>query len=208
MYSPISYSDRELLMEGGWDLRFRTPVNEKTRITKSGIAEIKPHKADRIKEGLYQLQDYMRQARPTRETAWLITYLPDPVGTPFPKRLRIFAHQLNTTKLDALRPRDKKSLEDLVIARRELCPVALPASKYFPSITKADWFGHAVEGMVRDEFRAAYGRPGNPRYKQQEQYGRGPDILWMEVAELVHELAEQTGDAFLHELSTEMGISR
>ncbi|MEQ7739141.1 hypothetical protein, partial [Escherichia coli] len=85
-----------------------------------GIAEIKPHNLAAIRQGLYQLQWYLREsefargkpapgvskraswiigAEPERASVWLITYTPLPEGSRNPSQLRIIAHQLDRGEL-------------------------------------------------------------------------------------------------------------
>jgi len=187
------------------------------------MAEIKPHKAKAIREGLQQLRRYLKESdqqrashsklaaawlragigrrEPERTSVWLLTYLPTPENSLNPRHIRVFAHEL---KQDMLRGSARlPSLKDLTRARRELPKLQLPPKINFPGLDKAAMFGLAVEDVIRKGFGQAYGRPGDPRHRQAHGL-HGPDMLWRETASLYRELAAETGDRYWRELSEEL----
>lgn len=181
---------------------FQTPFKTQIGITEPGLAEIKPHKPAAIRKGLAQLRAYLQQRQgtvPELRSIWLITYLPWPLNTNSPAQVRIFAHKL---KIDELMKKGPISgLDALILSRRELPKVALPPSIPFPSLAKPDMFGMAVEPLVRDRFSQVYQRPQT----HQKPLGRhGPDVLWHELAYLLRELADETGDRYWGELADEL----
>lgn len=186
-------------------------------LTGPGFAEIKPHHDAAIRQGLHQLRLYLRQsesargkpfpgvskragwiigAEPQRTSIWLITYAPLPPANP--TRLRIVAHQLNRTELlkDPI-PR----LDRLLVSRHVLPLVDLPRTIPFPSPSRADMFGLAVESMVRERFGLVFRRP---TYRGRRPGVRGPDVLWRELADLYRELAAETGDTYWREVADEL----
>lgn len=202
-----------------WSPDFRNPLKPDTGIiNKPGLAEIKPHKAAAIRKGLRQLWGYIREnteknskvpTEPKRDSVWLITYLPSSAVQP--SHLRVFAHEIDKNKLmrSAVVPGTKGArpkvlipkFETLVLSRRELPQINLPKTIGFPKLDKPDFFGLAVEDLIRKAFRKAYARP----LSRKLQEGRkGADILWNELAGLFRELAEETGDPYWRELSAEL----
>lgn len=189
-----------------------------------GLAEIKPENGPAIREGLNQLRDYVRQSEvtrgmrkpdsrtrraawisgkePARESVWLITYLPWP-GKSAPTHLRVFAYEVKRDRLLAndLRNDRLPPTKDLLKSRRELGMIMLPKKMDFPTPDRADMFGLAVEPLVRDEFRKKYQRVYE---KRQEVARKGPDVLWLELADLFRELADETGDRYWSEVADEL----
>lgn len=204
-----------------WSKDFREPKREKTGITEPGLAEIKPHKAPAIRKGLRQLRLYLQKSEsqrgattplgsafrraglpgsePARTSVWLITYLPSPTNANQPTHVRIFAHKLRREAL--LEKGPLPGLESLTLSRRELPSVKLPPNIPFPRLSAPDMFGLAVEPYVRDQFATTYGRP---RDKFQTLGSKGPDVLWLELADLFRELANETGEDYWNELSDEL----
>ncbi|MET1087155.1 MAG: hypothetical protein ABWY04_08545 [Arthrobacter sp.] len=195
----------------------------------AGFAEIKPDNPAAIRDGLNQLRSYLRQSEaaqgaagstsrpawmigsePKRESVWLITYLPWP-NTTAPSHLRVFAYEVNR---DRLLLRDPKNIykdpkkdrlpptKDLVKPRRELLPmVVLPPTIPFPSPSRPDMFGLAVESLVREKFGLEYKRAN---YRGRLPGRRGPDVLWRELEDLFRELADETGDTYWREVADEL----
>lgn len=205
-----------------WSPNFRNPVTQGVGVIGSaGMAEIKPHHAKGIRQGLKQLRDYLSESQqtrtarparaqvfgqgippgsePARRSVWLITYLPEPENTKSPQRLRLYAHRLNPRLLMQW---PMPGLDSMTLYRRELGVLSL-TGRGFPTLNEPDRFGRAVEGPIRQRFIATFKRPGDPRYRQ-AQGSHGPDILWRELAGLFQELANVTGDTYWREVAEEL----
>ena len=195
----------------------------------AGFAEIKPDNPAAIRDGLNQLRAYLRQSEaaqgaagstsrpawmsgtePKRESIWLITYRPWPNPTS-PTRLRVFAYEVDRARLLRRDPTNKSNdpkrdrlppTKEMVKAPRELLPmVDLPPTIPFPSPSRPDMFGLAVESLVRQKFGLTYKRAN---YRGRRPGVRGPDVLWRELEELFRELADETGDTYWREVADEL----
>ncbi|MEV7572163.1 hypothetical protein AB0P28_03585 [Pseudarthrobacter sp. NPDC089323] len=191
-------------------------------VTAAGLAEIKPHNDAAIRKGLYQLRAYLLQSKaargtgtrpgappstaakrpawiagsePERASVWLVTYSPWSQKGP-PTHVRVFAHELKATEL--LKKGPLPALDRLLVSRRELPKIELPKVMPFPHPSKHGLFGLAVEPLVRDRFAGAFQRPlaGRQRVRR-----KGPDVLWRELGDLFHELADETGDGYWRDVA-------
>jgi hypothetical protein len=192
-----------------------------------GLAEIKPESPQSIRAGLYQLREYLWMSeyargrtpskgaekradqakratwlagkKPDRTSIWLVTYLPWP-DRAAPQHVRVFAYEVRREQLPEIGP--LPSTTTVLKSRRELTPVKLDKYLPFPTPDKQpDMFGLAVEPLVRTEFRKNYDRVSA---KIQDLGRQGPDVLWLELADLFRELADETGDGYWGELADEL----
>lgn len=201
----------------GWSPSFRNPLGRLGIMSKTGIAEIKPHKDAQIRRGLYQLRNYlfqMRHPRPRRVgSAWLLTYLPGPATGPSRQAgpsIQVIAHRINRAKLlpatiktaAALRtatpPPDLSALTEFRAVLRPLrLPKHLPSTMPFPTLAHPDVFGLAVEDPIRKQFREHFG------VTVLKMPVTRADVQW-ELAQLFGELALATGDAYWREVADEL----
>lgn len=193
-----------------------------------GLAEIKPESPQGIRAGLHQLRTYVCQSErarggppcgtpktggkthraawisgtePQRSSVWLITYLPWP-DRQKPSHVRVFAYEVERARLLAKGP--LPPTQSLLKSRRELAKVPIPETMKFPvPVEQPDMFGLAIERHVRDEFRSKFRRALDRR---QDVGRQGPDVLWLELADLFRELAAETGDTYWREVADELSL--
>lgn len=201
-----------------WSLKHLDQRLPKHVITGTGIAEIKPHKADKIRLGLSQLRNYLYAERTAGRpvgSAWLVTYMPwtGPGGCPPGTRgqcLRVIAHEIWRYRLlprsstAAYKSAPLPSLEAVIKSRRVLPPLRLPArlpsTAPFPTWARPDELGHAVEDPIRQHFRQSF------KIHTLKWPRSRADIRW-ELAQFYGELARATGDAYWREVADELVTS-
>jgi hypothetical protein len=163
---------------------------QQLRITRPGIAEIKPHTKHGIPAGVRQLRGRTSKGPLKGLDMWLVTYLAVPQKTLTPSRIRVLVYKVEPTG-PLGRPWD-------------LGEKVLPATMPFPKTDNPGFFGMAVEDCVRQKFlpvlkaggRSVFGGTGGARW--------GPDVRWNELANFYAELANETGDPFFEALATEL----
>lgn len=203
--------------QSGWSPSFRNPIGRLGSMSKTGIAEIKPHKDAQIRKGLYQLRNYLFQmGYPRRrrvESAWLLTYLPGPAAGSSRQvgpTIQVLAHRINRAKLlpptitsdaallRAAPPPDLSTLTEFRAALKPLhLPRFLPSTMPFPTLAHPDMFGLAVEDPIRKQFREHFG------ITVLKMPVTRADVQW-ELAQLYGELARATGDSYWREVAGEL----
>jgi hypothetical protein len=204
----------------GWSPHFRNSTGRLGPMSKTGIAEIKPHKDAQIRKGLYQLRNYlfqMRHPRPRRVgSAWLLTYLPGPVtgsSSHAGPTIQVIAHRINRRLLlpDSIRtpqalrsappPPGLAALTEFRATLRPLqLPKVLPSTMPFPTLAQPDMFGLAVEDPIRKQFREHFG------ITVLKMAVTRADVQW-ELAQLYGELARATGDSYWRDVANELSSS-
>ncbi|QCU76969.1 hypothetical protein E7744_01050 [Citricoccus sp. SGAir0253] len=207
----------ETALEAEWSTRFREALGRLGRVSRTGIAEIKPHKDDQIRKGLYQLREYlfrMRVPTPRRVgSAWLLTYRPlSPPGGPRSGGtvLQVVAHRIDrgrllpphvTTRRALAAAGPPPGLAALTEYRAVLpalrLPRSLPSSMPFPTPARPDAFGLAVEDPIRALFRRSLG------IATLRAPASRADVQW-ETARFYDELTAATGDPYWRELAGEL----
>jgi hypothetical protein len=162
---------------------------------RGGIAEIKPHVARAMAQGLGQL----RASRPDGQR-FLITYRPIEVG-PDGRAAAVCVYAVGFSGVADI-PRDVPALRARTWAH--LGPVRLPGVIPFPLVVDGGFFGSAVEHHVRERFGTALAGPAG-RTVQAGTGGHrpGPDVRY-EQAEFYASLARELGDPMLAELAREL----